>query len=298
MAASDLDPGGVAWQALGPGVFRRRHALLDQNVGLVLGTDAALLIDTRPTPAGTRELLDDLGDLTRLPLRFVVNTHCHFDHTFGNECFPRTMIWGHRRCARALRVQGEAQRAAALTWMPDEAAALATVRVTPPGRLVDTSVTLDLGQRSVELRYLGRGHTDGDLIVLVPDAGVVFAGDLLEEGAPPSFEDSFPLDWPASVGRLLELAGGAADRRRIVPGHGDLVDRGSLESQRGLLDAVAAAAIEGHAAHIPPEIAAAGVALPAEVGATVMRRAYAQLDPRDGHSRDGPATGARPHTRR
>lgn len=298
VAASELDPPGVAWQSLGSGVFRRRHVLLDQNVGLVLGADAALLIDTRPTPAGTRELLDDLGDLTALPLRFVVDTHFHFDHTFGNECFPRAMIWGHRRCARALRVQGEAQRAAALTWMPDEAAALAAVRITPPGHLVDTSVALDLGGRSVELHYLGRGHTDGDLVVLVPDAGVVFAGDLLEEGAPPSFEDSFPLDWPACVGRLLDLAGGTADRRRIVPGHGDLVDRGSAESQWRLLEAVAAAAVEGHAAHVPPEIAAAGVALPAEVGAAAIRRAYAQLDAAAGQSRRCSDTGVQAHARR
>ena len=87
----------------------------------------------------------------------------------------------------------------------------------------------------VELAYHGRAHTEGDISIVVPDADVLFAGDLLEEGSPPSFGDSFPLDWPATVERLLPLASGA-----VVPGHGKVGDRAFIASQldafRGLAD--------------------------------------------------------------
>ena len=89
--------------------------------------------------------------------------------------------------------------------------------------------TLDLGDRRVDLRFLGRGHTDHDVVALVPDASVLFAGDLVEEGAPPSFGDAFPLDWPATLGQLLDLAGEGP----VVPGHGEVVDRDFVAGQLG-----------------------------------------------------------------
>ena len=87
-------------------------------------------------------------------------------------------------------------------------------------------VTLDLGDRAVELVDLGRGHTGNDLVVVVPAAGVVFAGDLLEESAPPAFgDDCFPLEWPATAGAVV-AEGGAV----YVPGHGDVM--GSRSGER------------------------------------------------------------------
>ena len=73
---------------------------------------------------------------------------------------------------------------------------------------------------AVELRYLGRGHTDNDIVVLVPDADVLFAGDLVEADATPFFGDGYPIDWPETVERLVELVTGA-----VVPGHGTVGDR-------------------------------------------------------------------------
>ena len=105
----------------------------------------------------------------------------------------------------------------------------------PPDRTVDDAGgDLEVGGRRVELRWCGRGHTDNDLVVLVPDAGVVFAGDLVEEGAPPQFGDAFPLEWPATLDRLLALA-----PPTVVPGHGDVVDHGFVAGQRDQLAALA-----------------------------------------------------------
>jgi glyoxylase-like metal-dependent hydrolase (beta-lactamase superfamily II) len=201
----------------------------------VLGDGEVLVVDTRGWAAEAEELLADLRTLTRLPHRQVVNTHAHFDHCFGNAILRPAAIWGHERCIEDLRTRGEEQRRAAMRGMPEVAGVLAAVRIDPPDRAVaDAGATVEVGGRPVELRFCGRGHTDNDLVVLVPDARVVFAGDLVEEGAPPSYEDAFPLEWPATVDRLLDLA-----PPTVVPGHGDVVGLDFVRRQRQELAAMA-----------------------------------------------------------
>src|SRR5262249_19663183 len=110
--------------------------------------------------------------------------------------------------------------------LPDIAADIRETVIDPPERTFEDRATVAVGDRVVELSYHGRAHTDGDIVLVVPPAEGLFPGDLLEEGAPPSFGDSFPLEWPATVERLLPLATGA-----VVPGHGAIGDRGFVEDQ-------------------------------------------------------------------
>ena len=121
-----------------------------------------------------------------------------------------------------MRLTGENQRARISEASAELAVGLAEVVNDPPDQTFDDTATVEIepGGRSIDLRYLGRGHTDNDIVVLVPDAGVVFAGDLLENGAPPSFGDAFPLAWAVTGARLLELVAGA-----VAPGHGEVADR-------------------------------------------------------------------------
>ncbi len=225
------------WQEVGEGVFRRRYRSFDLNVSVVIGEGEVLVIDTRSWRAEGEELAEDLRRLTPLPCRQVVNTHAHFDHCFGNASFRDAAIWGHPRCAELLRTRGEEQRAQALAWAAhdDAVAEIHATEIVPPDHLASDQTVLSVGGRAVELHHLGRGHTDNDLVVLVPDVGVLFAGDLLEEGAPPSFEDAFPLEWPATVDRLLAFA-----PQVIVPGHGDVVAPDFARRQRDELAAIAA----------------------------------------------------------
>jgi glyoxylase-like metal-dependent hydrolase (beta-lactamase superfamily II) len=117
---------------------------------------------------------------------------------------------------------------------PADAEHVLAVRPVLPDRLVAGRAELTVGGRPVVLAHFGRGHTDNDLVVHVPDAGVVFAGDLVEEGAPPSFGDAFPLAWPATVDGILGL------RPDVVsPGHGDPVDTAFVRAQRAELAVVA-----------------------------------------------------------
>jgi glyoxylase-like metal-dependent hydrolase (beta-lactamase superfamily II) len=225
----------AVWQEVGERVFRRRYPALDLNVGAVLGDEEVLVIDTRSWRAEAEELLGELRALTSLPCRQVLNTHAHFDHCFGNAAFRPATVWGHWRCAEELLVHGEEQRRNVMERFPEAAADLAALELVPPDRLVAGHATVDLGGRRVQLEHLGRGHTDNDLVAVVPDAGVTFAGDLVEEGAPPSFGDAWPLEWPATLERLLDEVTPV-----VVPGHGDVAGpelvREQAAEQRALAD--------------------------------------------------------------
>lgn len=260
------------WLEVGDRVFTIRYRFYDQQIGLVLGRGAVLVIDTRSTHRQAREILDDLRRLTRDPVTTVVDTHWHYDHAFGNHVFRPATVWGHERCGPRLLATAEAARAQLGTSIPNLAVDLSDVVIDPPDRSFATSATIDIGGRAVDLRHLGRGHTDADIVVRVPDAAVLFAGDLLENGATPYFGDGYPIDWPDTVAAMLPLIDGD-----VVPGHGAVGDRSFVEAQRAAFEHLAALARRVHAGSLDRETALAASPFgPAESGLPIDR-ALAQL---------------------
>ncbi|HEX5149214.1 MAG TPA: MBL fold metallo-hydrolase, partial [Candidatus Limnocylindrales bacterium] len=134
----------------------------------------------------------------------------------GNHVFRPATIWGQAGCPAFLARTGEQRRARVARDEPSIAADLGEVVIDAPDRVFTDAATIEVGGRPVELRYLGRGHTDHDIVISVPEADVVFAGDLIEGGAVPFFNDGYPLDWPATAAALAHLVTGI-----VVPGHGD-----------------------------------------------------------------------------
>lgn len=224
----------TGWQEVADGVLVRRHASLDLNCGLVLGDGACLVVDTRSHLGEAADLVAAVRAVTPHPWT-VVNTHAHHDHCFGNAAFRPAAVWGTRGCAGDLAATGELQRAVVVAGLRAEgrdadADQVTAAPIDPPDHLVDDVAVLDVGGREVALRFLGRGHTAHDLVVEVEadgDGTVVFAGDLVEEGAPPAFDDAYPAEWPATLGRLHALARGP-----VVPGHGAVVDVAYVGAQR------------------------------------------------------------------
>jgi len=222
---------------LADGVFRRRYDSMDLNVGLVVSDTGVLVVDTRCSHAEADELLSEIRALTRLPVRWVVDTHWHWDHTFGNARFGDVEIWGHDLCRRAMVDQADTMMTSALRWLPEHAAELEKVVITPPSRVFTESTRIDLGSKTVTLGYHGRGHTDSDISIVVDEHDVMFLGDLVEESGPPHFDDGFPIEWPRTLGAAL------SDRASvIVPGHGDTMSRGEALQQVEELEEVAVAA--------------------------------------------------------
>lgn len=263
------------WQEIGDRVWIRRYARLDQTIGVVgdPGGELQLVIDTR----ASHRLADELRrELRLLPGRVaaVVNTHGHWDHVFGNARFRDAPIHGHVRCAEMVNLHGEEQRSRLLEAYPaDVAEQFREVELVPPDTLMDDEASISLGEREIELRYLGLGHTDNDVIVRVADAGVLFAGDLLENAPAPAFGDSFPLAWAETGRHLLELSGDV-----VVPGHGDPLDRAHAERQVAELGALADLARKLTAGVIGRDEAVHRSPFPADPTIEALDRAALEVD--------------------
>jgi len=263
------------WVEIGDRVFVRRYAFFDQNIGVVLGRDEALVIDTRSTHVQAREILADLRELTAAPVTVVVNTHGHFDHAFGNHVFRPAPIWGHERCVTFLGRTGEARRPRIAADEPGIADELRDVAIDPPDRTFAETADVEVAGRRVELRFLGRGHTDHDIVIAVPGTGVLFAGDLLENGAVPFFGDGYPLDWPETAFRVAELTG-----TMVVPGHGDHAGPAFADAQAVSISALAMLARRIHTGDLTIDDAVAQTPFPeypAEGVRRPLERALAQL---------------------
>lgn len=261
------------WQELGDGIFRRRYPSLDLNVGVVLAGDAVLVVDSRATPGQARELRTELGRLTDLPVRWLFNTHYHWDHTFGNQCFSEAQLWGHDECRHMLVDHASQMLEGLVSYLSDEGReALQELVITPPTETFIERATIDMGDRHAELAYLGRGHTNSDAVLHID--GVTFAGDLIEEGGPPGVSDSFPISWVETVGKLANEA-----RPLVVPGHGDVVDIEHLVVTRFDLAWIARTATEAwEAGRSIDGIDIADSPYPADVTAEALARAYSELE--------------------
>jgi glyoxylase-like metal-dependent hydrolase (beta-lactamase superfamily II) len=259
------------WREVADQVFVRRYADFNVNVGLIVGDETALVVDTRGSERQGRELWGEIRWITHVRLA-AANTHHHYDHAFGNFAFLPAEIWGHEQCAARLRADSQTTKLALAAAMPELAQEYTDTRITPPNKTFRDSVSLDLGGRRIHLTHFGRGHTDNDVVVVVPDVHVILAGDLVEQGGPPSFEDSYPMDWPGTLGRMLDVANGP-----IVPGHGEVVTRSFVEGQLADVSALAQLArrvrFDGGSANDALPLSP----FPATAARVALQRAFAQL---------------------
>lgn len=196
------------------------------NVGLVVGTTGALLVDTGSSPAQGRAIREAAASLLGdVPLTDVVVTHAHDDHLYGLGAFGDLRTWGHRNLADAVGHDG----------LDDELGRLGLTRaeLALPARTFSLAATVDLGDCHAELVHFGPAHTAADVAVHVPARGVVFAGDLLESAPFPwAGPDSSLADWP----RTLDGTLGTLRRDTVVvPGHGPVLDQAGAFIQRAEL---------------------------------------------------------------
>jgi glyoxylase-like metal-dependent hydrolase (beta-lactamase superfamily II) len=226
-----------------------RFAFLDVNVGLVGGDRGLLVVDTHASEVAARRVVDQVRALGVGEVVAVVNTHEHFDHTFGNVVFldeygggGELPLYGHDSVPDDLGRSAPAlQREAADDDSRPEHADIAVTRVVAPTHTFSSARAVDLGDRLVELVHPGRGHTAGDVVVRVGDADVMFAGDLVEEsaarsGVPGFGDDCFPMEWPATLDLVIQMLG---EGSVVVPGHGLPVSKDFVQEQRSAVGIVA-----------------------------------------------------------
>lgn len=239
----------------------KQGGLATGNAGFVVGDQGVLLVDTTLTPAAVEDLITVIAAETKQPIKYAMNTHYHLDHSGGNQVLAargipiiaheRLTEWQTVKNRRFLPVTEELQkrREAAgkqLSEIPADQAdkrapierqirrfdALLTIKLTNPSMTFGAgSVRLHLGDREVVLFTLP-GHTGGDVLVYVPDANVVFMGDMGWRKTLPNLVDATVVDWIASLDKLLVQYPAA----KFVPGHGEVATSADVKEFRDYLD--------------------------------------------------------------
>jgi cyclase len=190
------------------------------NTGFFVGGDGVVVIDTCFTERRSRAFLDALRTVTDRPLRTLVNTHHHGDHTHGNWLLPEATIVAHQLCRDAVIQSGHA----AFGLFPG--VEWGEVPVTPPFLTFDEQLHLYVDDLAVELTFMGPAHTTNDVVAWVPDRKLLFAGDLVFNGGTPFVVMGSVAGSIAAVQRLQALGA-----ETIVPGHGDVCGPERLQDQ-------------------------------------------------------------------
>lgn len=218
-SSADLNDKTEALEEVADGVWALT-AEGDPNVGAVEGEDCLLAVEARATPVMARAWLDRLRERTDKPVRYLALTHYHAVRTLGASAFGADHVIAHERTRDLIAERGLADWDSEQARMPRLFRGAETIPgLTWPTVTFTDRLTLDLGGRQVELRFCGRGHTEGDVVVWLPQERVLFAGDLVEAQAALYTGDAYHLDW--MTGTLDRVA--ALRAEALVGGRGPVV---------------------------------------------------------------------------
>lgn len=237
-SASDLQEQTARVEELAPGCygFMSQH---DPNCGFVVGDDAVLVVDTRATPTLGRELQAGIRSVTDKPVRFVFLSHYHAVRALGASVFADAVVVSTEGTRDWIRTRGEADFASERDRFPrlfrgvDEIPGL-----TIPTLTFDGTLRIDLGGIEVELLGFGRAHTQGDAACWVPSRGVLYAGDLFENGCGVYAGDAHIRDWITTLTRLRPVPAtvAVAGRGPVVRGREAVL--GATDSTSAFLQAL------------------------------------------------------------
>lgn len=210
------------------------HNQFGANAGIVVGDNGLLVVDTLTSAKEAAKFLADIRKISQKPIKYVVNTHYHLDHAFGNCVFADlgAVIISHANCRRQVQqIEDKALETAKSFGMDD--AALEGTRIVIPDMAFEKSMALDLGDCIVQLVHAGQdSHTAGSIFVKIPEQKVVFAGDILFTDFHPYIAEGDLEGWSKALDQLLSF-----DAGKIIPGHGPLSSAKDIKEMQAYLTA-------------------------------------------------------------
>lgn len=245
-------PAAYRFQEIQPGIYSAigtGQMNVGSNSAVIVNRDDVLIVDSHISPESARAMLREIKTITDKPVRFLINTHFHYDHANGNQVFaPAIDIIGHELTRKKLtgdevlkrgifadvlrnlpqQLDDLLKRAAAEPVGPAKgrleqqlriqqayAEALKELRPTPPNLTLQDRMTLIRGDREIQLLHLGRAHTAGDIFVYLPKERLLCTGDVVYNGIP-NLSDGYVNEWPETLEKIKAL-----DFVDVIPGHGD-----------------------------------------------------------------------------
>ena len=214
-STTDLADKTITFDTIGPDLYAFT-AEGDPNSGIIVGDDGVMVIDTQATPVMAEQVIARVKAVTDKPIKYVLLTHYHAVRVLGASAYSGAEILASADTRNLIVERGKADMDSEIGRFPRLFRAVESIPgLTWPTITFPDQVSVWLGKREVRIMHIGRGHTAGDVVAYVPDANVVFSGDLVEYHSACYCGDAHFTDWPATLDRLAEFSAAA-----LVPGRG------------------------------------------------------------------------------
>jgi len=228
-STGDLADKPITFDAIGPDLYAFT-AEGDPNSGVIVGDDGVMVIDAQATPVMARQVIDRVAEITDKPIKYVLLTHYHAVRVLGASAYAGAEILASEATRALIVERGKADMDSEIGRFPRLFRAVESIPgLTWPSVTFPDQMSVWLGRREVRIMHIGRGHTAGDVVAFVPDANVVFSGDLVEYHSACYCGDAHFTDWPATLDRLAEFSAKA-----LLPGRG-----AALKTPKQVTDGIA-----------------------------------------------------------
>jgi glyoxylase-like metal-dependent hydrolase (beta-lactamase superfamily II) len=215
-STGDMAEKKVSFTEVGPGLWAYT-AEGDPNTGVIIGDDAVMVVDAQATPVMAARVIEKIRTVTDKPVKYVVLSHYHAVRVLGASAYGASEIVASEKCRGMIHERGMEDWASELGRFPRLFQAAESVPgLTWPTVTFKDRMTIHMGRRRVDLMHLGRAHTAGDIVAWVPDAGVMFSGDIVEYHSACYCGDAHFGDWPATLDAIA-----AFGPKALAPGRGD-----------------------------------------------------------------------------
>jgi glyoxylase-like metal-dependent hydrolase (beta-lactamase superfamily II) len=189
----------------------------DPNTGVIVGDDGVMVIDTQATPHMAEQVVERIREVTDKPVKFILLSHYHAVRVLGAAAYQADNVIASRLTYEMIVERGQQDWESEFVRFPRLFEGHESIPgLTWPTIVFDDHITVDLGNRKVEIMHVGKGHTQGDTIAWLPEQRILYAGDLVEYGATPYTGDAHLTDWPDTLQRLRDMK-----PEKMVPGRGD-----------------------------------------------------------------------------